>query len=102
MRPYGIIKGILQESFLLLILGMLIGNGLGFLSVYLLSSNGIDLSFLAAGMEFVGLSRIIYPTVLLKDVITANLVVFVLGLLVSLYPAFRATRFTPVEAMAHT
>jgi len=102
MKPWWIIKGVLIESFFLLILGMVIGNSLGFLSIFVLPSTGIDLSSLAEGMEFAGMSRVIFPIIKSKDVITANLVVFVLGLLVSVYPAVKAARFTPVEAMAHT
>jgi ABC-type lipoprotein release transport system permease subunit len=45
---------------------------------------------------------LIYPAILGQDVIMANLVVFFLGLVVSLYPAVKAARFTPVEALAHT
>jgi ABC-type lipoprotein release transport system permease subunit len=48
------------------------------------------------------MSRVIFPVVWVKDIASANLVVLVLGLLVCLYPAFKAARFTPVEAMAHT
>lgn len=102
MKPLWIITEVLTESFFLLILGMVIGNSLGFLSIYALSDTGIDLSSLAAGLEFVGMPRVIYPTIHGNDVITANLVVFVLGLLVSLYPAVKAAKFTPVKAMAHT
>lgn len=102
MKPLWIIKEVLTESLFLLILGMLIGNSLGFLSVFALSGEGIDLSSLAEGVEFFGMSRVIYPTLTGQDVLMANLVVFILGLLVSLYPAFKAARFTPVEALAHT
>ena len=102
MKPRWIIQEVLIESFFLLILGMVIGNALGFLSVLALSVNGIDLSALAAGMEYWGMSRVIYPSIMGQDVIMANLVVFVLGLVVSLYPAVKAARFTPVEALAHT
>ena len=101
MKPWWIIREVLTESFLLLILGMVIGNSLGFLNIFALSGTGIDLSSLAAGLEYVGMPRVIYPIISSKDVITANLVVFILGLLVSLYPAFKAARFTPVEALAH-
>jgi ABC-type lipoprotein release transport system permease subunit len=45
---------------------------------------------------------VIYPVIHAKDVTMANLVVFILGLLVSIYPAAKAARFTPVEALAHT
>jgi ABC-type lipoprotein release transport system permease subunit len=102
MKPRWIIQEVIIESVCLLILGMLIGNAAGFLSVLALSANGIDLSALAAGTEYWGMSRVIYPAILGQDVIAANLVVFILGLLVSLYPAVKAARFTPVEALAHT
>lgn len=102
MKPWGIIKEVLTESFFLLIMGMAIGNIFGFLSVLALSGSGIDLSFLAAGMEYFGISRVIYPVISAKDLTMANMVVFILGLLVSVYPAVKAARFTPVEALAHT
>jgi ABC-type lipoprotein release transport system permease subunit len=102
MKPRWIIQEVITESFFLLILGMVIGNALGFLSVFALSGSGIDLSAFAAGAEYWGMSRVIYPSVLGQDVIMANLVVFILGLVVSLYPAMKAARFTPVEALAHT
>ncbi len=102
MKPWWIVRQVLTESFFLLVIGIFIGNGMGLWTVSALSSNGIDLSSLAKGMEFVGMSHIIYPAFYAKDMITANLVVFVLGLLVSLYPAIKAARFTPLQAMAHT
>jgi len=100
MKPVWIIREVLTEAFLLLLLGMAIGNILGFVSVLALSESGIDLSALAAGAEFAGMSRMLYPVIYAKDAITANLVVFVLGLLVCLYPAIKAARFTPIEALA--
>jgi len=102
MKPWWILREVLVESFLLLICGLIVGNFLGFLSIYVLSGSGIDLSALAAGAEYAGMSRIIYPAIALKDVLVANLTVLLLGLLVSLYPAIKASRFTPVEALTHT
>ena len=46
--------------------------------------------------------RIVYPLLQGSDFLMANVVVFVLGVAVSLYPAVKAARFTPVEALAHT
>jgi len=101
MKPRGIIKEVLAESFLLMSLGMIMGNALGLLSIWALVETGIDLSALAGGAEYLGMSRMIYPSLLGKDLVMANLVVLILGLLVSLYPAVKAARFTPVRAMAH-
>ena len=102
MKPWWILRAVLVEAFLLLICGMIIGNSLGLLSCYALSGHGIDLSALAAGAESAGMTRIIYPAVALKDVMVANLTVLLLGLLVSLYPAIKASRFTPVQALVYT
>jgi ABC-type lipoprotein release transport system permease subunit len=102
MKPLSIIKEVLTESFFILLLGVILGNALCFFSILWLSQTGIDLSSFAAGSEFAGISRVIYPAVYVRDVIQANLVVFILGLVVSLYPAIKAARFTPVEALAHT
>jgi ABC-type lipoprotein release transport system permease subunit len=43
--------------------------------------------------------RVIYPVVAGNNVVAADLVVLVLGLVVSLYPAVKAARFTPIEAL---
>jgi ABC-type lipoprotein release transport system permease subunit len=102
MKPWWILRGVLTESFLLLIIGILIGNAMAFICIFLLSGSGIDLSALAQGAEYAGMSRVIYPAVALKDVLMANGIVMLLGLLVSTYPALKAARFTPVEALAHT
>jgi len=102
MKPAGVIKSILTGSVFLLVIGLLAGNALGALTISALAGTGIDLSFLAEGMEYAGLPRIIYPSIQVRDALLANLVVLVLGLLVSLYPAVKAARFKPVEALAHT
>ncbi len=101
MKPWWIVRSVIYESFLLLIMGMAIGNLLAFACIHALSKNGIDLSYLAEGADYFGISRIIFPDIFFQDVLVANLVVIVLGIIVSIYPAVRAARFTPVEALAH-
>jgi len=102
MKPWWILREVLTESLLLLISGMAIGNFLGFICIYALSISGIDLSALAAGAEYAGITRVIYPAISIKDVLLSNLIVLFLGILVSAYPAVKAARFTPVEALIHT
>jgi len=102
MKPAWVVRLVLTESVLLLLGSQLIGNTLGVVSVAALAGNGIDLSALAQGIAYAGMPRIIYPLILGRDALTANLVVLLLGLLVNLYPAVKAGRFTPVEALART
>jgi ABC-type lipoprotein release transport system permease subunit len=102
MGPGRIVLTVETETFFILIFGLLMGNILGLLSCWAVSFNGIDLSALAKGVEYAGMARIIYPVLQFSDMIDANLVVLGLGLLVSLYPAVKAARFKPVEALAHT
>lgn len=102
MGPGRIVRGILMETFFILLCGLAIGNLLGLFSVWVLSVNGLDLSGLAQGVEYAGMPRVIYPELAWRDLLSANLMVLVPGLLISLYPAYKAVRFTPVQAMAHT
>lgn len=99
MRPSNILGQIIVESALLLIMGLVLGNALGWASVVPLKG-GIDISAVAQGMEMFGASSILYPELELQDMITANVVVLVLGFLASLSPAWRASRYEPIEAIA--
>ncbi len=101
MRPSGILKQVLLETFLLLLLGLLAGNVLVWLSIYPIK-DGIDLSHLAEGMEMMGASTTLRPALYLKDIILANAVVIVLGLLSGVLPALRASRYDPVAALNKT
>ena len=102
MKPWWILREVLTESFLMLATGMVIGNLLAFLCIFALSKTGIDLSAFAAGVEYAGMARVIYPAIAAKDFFIGNMTVLLLGLLVSSYPAAKAARFTPVEALAQT
>ena len=99
MRPATILWQIIFESVLLLVIGLAIGNALAFITVVPLS-DGIDISVVAEGMEMFGAASVLlYPELQANDVIMANIVVIVLGFLASLSPAWRASRYEPVEAI---
>jgi ABC-type lipoprotein release transport system permease subunit len=101
MKPAAIRYQVLLESVMLLALGLLAGNLLAVSSI-LPIRDGIDLSVVAEGMEMMGVSSILYPALKLKDIVTANVVVIILGILTSLLPAWRASQYRPVEAIAKT
>jgi len=101
MKPAAIRLQVLLESLMLLLLGLLAGNLLAVASI-LPIQDGIDLSAVAQGMEMMGVSSILYPALKLKDIILANVVVIFLGIITSLLPAWRASQYSPVEAIAKT
>lgn len=98
MRPSSILGQIIVESVMLLVLGLLIGNALAWASVIPLR-DGIDISAVAEGMEMFGAASVLYPEMEWRDVVTANVVVLTLGFLASLSPAWRASRYDPIEAI---
>jgi ABC-type lipoprotein release transport system permease subunit len=99
MKPNFILLQVLIESFFLLTIGLLLGNLLAWMTLIPIA-DGWDISGLGTeGLEYAGMSSILYPVVLTADVVTSNVVVVVLGLIASLYPAWRAARYVPVEAI---
>jgi len=98
MKPMSILGQIIIESMMLLAVGLLIGDVLAYVTVKPLES-GVDISIVAKGMEMFGASSILYPKLYMDDVILSNVVVLVLGFLASLSPAWRASRYEPVEAI---
>ena len=101
MRPSTILYQILMESLLLLLIGLLLGNVLAVGTVIPLQ-DGIDISVVAEGMEMMGTSSMLYPALKLNDMIMANAIVIVLGLLTSILPAWRAASYDPIEALNKT
>ena len=49
-----------------------------------------------------GASSTLYPLLLWPDVVLANVVVIVLGIVTSWLPAWRAAQYRPVEALTKT
>ena len=98
MKPAMILGQIIIESMMLLSVGLLIGDVLAWATIKPLEG-GIDISIVAKGMEMFGASSVLYPNLDVDDVILANVVVLVLGFFASLSPAWRASRYEPVEAI---
>jgi ABC-type antimicrobial peptide transport system permease subunit len=98
MRPTMILYQILLESFLLLLIGLLLGNIIAVATIIPLQS-GIDISAVAKGMEMMGTSSMLYPALKIEDMVLANVIVIILGLLTSILPAWRAASYDPIKAL---
>jgi len=98
MSPGLIMGQVLLESTLLMLFGLTAGNVLAFVSIKPLES-GIDVSAVAQGMAMMGAGTVLYPSFAWADVLMSTAVVLILGLLASLLPAWRASRFDPITAL---
>lgn len=102
MRPRYIVGQVMMETLILLVIGIVIGNLLGWFTTDVILANGIDLSAFAKGTEQFNMSSTMMLTLRADDLVQINIIVILLGLLASLYPAVKAARYIPVEAITRT
>ncbi|RMA78742.1 ABC transporter permease [Umboniibacter marinipuniceus] len=98
LKPANILAQVLIETLLLLLLGVMVGNALAMLTLFLFR-DGLDLSAVATGLDSIGMAPVLTPSLSLQDAVMANLVVVILGLLTSVLPAWRASRLDPIKAI---
>ena len=101
MRPALILYQILIESTLLLLIGLGLGNALALATIMPLQ-DGLDISVVAEGMAMMGAGSTLYPKLTASDMLLANSVVILLGILTSILPAWRAAKLDPVRALNST
>ena len=97
-KPRFILFQVWLEAILMILVGLIFGNLLSWLSV-MATGEGIDVSVFARGMEMLNMSNIIPFVITMDDLIVANVTVALLGMLTGLYPAWRASRLVPADAL---
>ena len=101
MRASAVLLQIVAESTLIMLLGVAIGAAAGG-GLCLWLSDGIDLSAFAEGLEGFGMaSSVLVPMILPADVVFVVVASVVMGIVASFFPALRAVRLNPLEAMRH-
>jgi len=98
MRPGVVVVQVVIESLLIVFSGVFLGMLLGIWFVDLLSA-GIDLSQWAAGIESYYISTLLIPHLQGSDLVLVAVMSLFFGLLASVYPAWRAVKVEPLEAM---
>jgi putative ABC transport system permease protein len=98
-RPAQIFFVIMFEAMNLGAVGLVTGLGVGFVLVKILSFTGIDFSVFMEAMRQWGTGSIIYPFVYFKDYIIIMLVVELTTLIAAIYPAVKAARIKPLDAL---
>jgi len=90
---------ILWETVMLSLCGGPLGILLGYLTILYTGNTGINLSIFAEGLQSFGISSVIYPYIETSFYFGTGLLVVVMALLSSIYPARRALKLNPVEAI---
>ncbi len=100
MRPRMILLIVALESSILVGLGILLGMAMAVVTVRALSG-GVDLSFFADATAMAGVGNALYPKIDARQYVQLSVVVWFLGIAVALWPARKAAKASPVEAMTH-
>lgn len=90
---------IMLETVFLALTGGLTGIALGTLAVKTTSNTGLNLSIYSQGLEAYGFDSIIYPSIDFSQILQIALLVLVIGFLSSIYPARKALKLNPSEAL---
>jgi ABC-type lipoprotein release transport system permease subunit len=101
MRPRLVLLEVALESMWLNSLGVALGVTAAIASVAAFP-NGLELGFLARGAEIFGGGDVLHLRVSPADFIQYSLLIWVLGVAATLWPARRASKVSPVEAMSRT
>lgn len=99
MRPALVRIQVLIESCVILLVGAILGTAAAWLTLSSLGG-GIDLSMFAEGAAKIGLKSIVFPKIIPTDWIVANAMILILGGLGSLYPAWQASKKTPISTLS--
>ena len=101
-RPWHIVLLVMTESFLLGLMGVCLGVVIGIGINSAIAVNGFDLSRWAGAMElFAALDPVIYPETQMVNIVGSSVAIFATALLVSIYPAVKASKLKPVEAIRY-
>ena len=101
MRRTKVFLMIMLETIYLSTVGGPLGLLIGYTTIASLGKTGIDLSDYSEGLEAIGYESILFPFLLPTDYIQIVIGVILTAFLASIYPAWKAIKLKPIDAL-HT
>lgn len=99
MNKRKVFSMIMLESVFLSVIGGITGMFVGFITIILTARNGINFLQYAEGMEAFGYSAHIFPEINASFFMMMTVLVIITGILSSVYPAMKALKLNPIEAI---
>ncbi len=97
MNQNKVFRMIMYETVFMTMIGVPIGLLLSWVSVSYFGANGINLS--GASYEEMGFASILYPYLDQSSYISVTIMVLIMAIIAAIYPAIKALRLNPVEAI---
>ena len=99
MNKKRVFSMIMLESIFLSLVGGAVGMVISRLLIAFTATNGINFESYAEGFEAMGYSAHIYPVITPAFFITVTVLIVITGILSSIYPALKALKLDPAEAL---
>lgn len=99
MNKRKVFSMIMLESVFLSLTGGIAGMAVGWFTVLLTSHHGINFSQYAEGLEALGYSSRIFPEISVSFFVIVTIMIIITGIASSVYPALRALKLDPAEAI---
>jgi ABC-type antimicrobial peptide transport system permease subunit len=90
---------IMLETLFLTLIGAFVGAVISITTIYLTGQNGIDFTAWAEGFETWGYSALIYPMLEMPFYVGMTFLVIATGVISSVFPARKALKLNPSEAI---
>ena len=99
MNKKKVFSMIMLESVFLSLIGAVAGMIISYILVRITGNTGINLAQAAEGFEALGYSAIVYPKISAGFFGIVTILIIITGILSSIYPALKALKLNPVEAI---